>query len=793
MNNFQFKMKNRLDDMPNVLNEFLHRIECQRLEGECLRPLDLRPHVSGLCKRFSYRGHSLWLNTQAHKLFLDGLNKNAGVFTVATYESILRQCVDEELTAVQKANRAVQDMKKSLSHAKSEPSIDTAFESDQEANNVVIDLSYFEKRVYDRYRKSLNVKLIWKGRFYTAETRDISRTGLKLRLKIPIDVSENDIICVDVTPSAERQLEQPQLNYRVVRVNRLLNDTFLALQCTENKPKDGLTVINEHVATASRELLSEPVDHQDALLTAQALLAERFYMRSTSVVPFFVFGCKASETPLRIILGNQVNKHSLDAFVNSQGSYDFSTLVTKKRIKLLTRLALRDSKAETMIAVYRSPELKEPQIRADLECKNHKHWRRLLMRYVDLPGFRLFKVVARVARQPVELRVEDALNPIINNDEMFASKLIMDAKAVSIVGALIDVTEQISNWRQSGYHFNNNSNEESIVCYDDDQYLAPPLLVPIHYIQENRSEERYLGRMEVEVSIAGRFYTGMTRDISPHGLSVEIAGLGITYVNDRQATITFPRMEIRRSNKASSQQTFHDVPAELVSGSCNGDHLLHFKISDVPKGHQFSQAFSAFLEKRRSNLCLDSSHTLRAATSRLYSSIFMESSSTLPIFIYRKSHDDWSLRLGISVSPSPLIDYFEVADGVFDFKILTINGRLKRIMKEVTKSGSSELVLYLCKVRHGDAPSFDIQSLADFEAGCETDRDDFVQHALDHDFRCIKVILNQPGVPPKAEVEQAIDRLVQQSPCRSDRLKADFDNLIAIGDIVDITGLVLDP
>ncbi|MCU7804556.1 MAG: hypothetical protein KZQ96_15270, partial [Candidatus Thiodiazotropha sp. (ex Lucinoma borealis)] len=60
----------------------------------------------------------------------------------------------------------------------------------------------------------------------------------------------------------------------------------------------------------------------------------------------------------------------------------------------------------------------------------------------------------------------------------------------------------------------------------------------------------------------------------------------------------------------------------------------------------------------------------------------------------------------------------------------------------------------------------------------------------EHDFRCVKIVASLPNVPPKAEIEQAIDRLIRLSPGRSERLKADFENLIAIGDVVDMTGLV---
>ncbi|MEW8587174.1 MAG: hypothetical protein AB2531_15525, partial [Candidatus Thiodiazotropha sp.] len=147
---------------------------------------------------------------------------------------------------------------------------------------------------------------------------------------------------------------------------------------------------------------------------------------------------------------------------------------------------------------------------------------------------------------------------------------------------------------------------------------------------------------------------------------------------------------------------------------------------------------------------------------------------------------------GITSSPSPLVDYFEVADGEFDFSVMTMNGRLQWIMQKVIESGSAEIILYLSKERRGDAAEFKIDSLVDFEIDDESQRSDFVRRAMEHDFRCVKLIVNQPDVPPKAEIEQAIDRLVKLSPGRSKRLKTEFENLIAIGDAVDITGLVED-
>ncbi|MES9993840.1 MAG: PilZ domain-containing protein [Candidatus Thiodiazotropha sp.] len=777
-------------DSENLSTEFLSRIELQRLDSECLRSLDLRPHVTDPCKHYSYRGRSLWLNPEAQQLFSKGLDNNAGVFTVGTYESILRHFFIDLDQSQPDTDGDREENPVDRPHNSTLIVSSTVLKTDQTGNNLAIDLSYFERRVYDRIRTSLILGLTWKGETYTAETRDISQSGLQLRLRTPVQLDVDDIVRIDVTPLVDRELENPVLDYRVIRARRLLNDTLLGLQCIEKEAKDGLSALTDYITDICHSIYYDRADPEDALLTAKALLAERFYMRSTSMLPFFIFEHQDDQPPLRIIFGNSVNKRFLDIFERADGSYDFSSLATPKRIKLLTRLALRDSKADTLIAVYHSSQSSAPKVIADLECKNYKHWQRLLMRYGLQSGFRIFKVVARMARRPVEMRIEDALEPLNGKDNEFLGNLLTEAQHLSIVGALIDVTDHIRNSWQAINGFKQNAPEQPAICHNDEEPYMPPQLVPIHYIQDNRSEQRYLGQMKVEVIIAGLIYQGVTRDVSAHGLSVELEEPYVAFIHHRQATVSFPKLETYTSSRLRNQQTFRNIPADIVGKSAEGEQVLRLKIGDTPKGRQFSKTFAALLSKRDSDLCRDYSHSLRAATSRLYSSIFIESTSTIPIFIYHSENKDWTFRIGLTNSPTPLLDYFEVAEGIYNFSALTIQSRLQQLMREVSADGSSELTLYLSKVRRKNTPTFVIRSLADFEISDLNTRDKFIHDALDTDFRCLKIRANLPMIPPKAEIDQAVDRLVQLSQGKSERLKREFDNLIAIGDVIDVTGLI---
>jgi hypothetical protein len=395
-----------------------------------------------------------------------------------------------------------------------------------------------------------------------------------------------------------------------------------------------------------------------------------------------------------------------------------------------------------------------------------------------------------MARRPLEMRIEDALEPLINGDNELLNKLLIEAQHLVIVGALIDVTEQIRSSWQNINRFNYDSPEQPVICQTHEEPCVPPKLIPIHYIQENRSEQRYLGQMAVEVIIAGLSYKGITRDVSAHGVSVELKDPYVAFIHHREASLSFPKLEAYASSRLRNPQTFRNIPAEIVGKSTEGEQVLRLRISDDTKGREFSSAFSTLLSNCDSDLCRDYSHSLRAATSRLYSSIFIESASTLPIFVYHSDNRDWSFRIGLTNSPAPLIGYFEIADGVFDFSALTNQSRLQQLMREVSDNGSSELTIYLSKVRCKNAPTFEIRSLSDFEIDDVNIRNKFICDALDTEFRCLKIKANLPMMPPKSEIDQAVDRLVQLSHGKSERLKSEFDHLIAIGDVIDVTGLI---
>jgi hypothetical protein len=404
----------------------------------------------------------------------------------------------------------------------------------------------------------------------------------------------------------------------------------------------------------------------------------------------------------------------------------------------------------------------------------------------------VFKLVARHAHRPTPMRLYDAVEPLTAHADDLAEALLRDAGSLHIAGALIDVTPQIRGWRLDTRAAEGAAETDPNQCHADPRALPPPQVLPIRYIQENRSETRFRGRVPVAIHAAGETYQGETRDLSAHGLSVVPADAGVPLGEGAALEVTFPSLESKGSTLDRMRGTFREVPTEVAGAVPGEEPRLRLRVIDDRRGRRFANGFAELVTQRRSRLAKEVSHALRAATSRLYSSIFVESSSTVPLFVFPGSAGDWSFKLGLVPSPAPIVGFFEIADGVLDFSPLGLDGRLDRLMRQVAQAGSAEIAVYLYKERRTDRPGFVLRSWADGDTADEAARRAFIRRALGQDFRCVKMAVARPAMPPAAEIEQAVDRLTRLSPAKGQRLTAEFANLQAIGDLVDITGLIQD-
>ena len=592
---------------------------------------------------------------------------------------------------------------------------------------------------------------------------------------------------IKISPvAAKNDRASSKATYSVVRVTSILSDTLLALNCQEKQPNETVNYFRNIVSnqTGAGGSLSK-LDAEDALLTSYSLLAERFYMRSNSIIPFFLFRVSAKQVPLRLVFSNPNNECNLTVFKDASGSYDFSLLARQQFVKLLVKLARRDSQADALQAVAR-PAGGALRVLTNLECKQSGDWYRFLARNIHQPQFSVFKVVSRRVRRPVSLRILKDMDSLNSQSSDLAEGLLREADKLFIAGSLIDVTPQIHTWDLSAFTLPDEAESQPEATTEQDNLLPQPEVWPISFIEENRCEPRFLSQLRVEIKIADTIYQARARDISAHGLSVIADDPNIPARKGTSVQISFPHLKAASHALEIFRGTYRDIPFRVIGVEQGAETLIRMSQSKKDGNHRFARSFSRYLKQRKSNLPLELSHMVRSSASRLYSSIFIESSATIPVFLFRRNNDQqYIFKVGIVQSPCYLAKFFEVAEGEFDFTVFGETARMEQLLRDVERNDSAEITLFLYKERIPGMDRFRIVPVTDLD---KIRQADFINRPRERDFRFVKLIASKPQTPPPLEIEQAIESLQKFPQPKIEQLKTDFSDLVAIGDIVDVTG-----
>ena len=776
------------NDRTSADQAFLERAEQLRLQRECFHGLDLRQVSGEFCRRYIYNGRSMWLDDASRRIFQAGLDANTGVFTVATYEQILRNAGNPAVTdnnGETPVRRGDQNRRPVLP---ARPASAQKPQTQSSVHSSTFELGYFEKRSHERIKYTLPVLLLVDGRVIPGETRDISYSGLQVRTKVPLPAAKGDHIRVRISPVAETGANPgSEAAYRVVRVASLLSDTLLALECIEVASNRTLDYLRQLIVSKSTDNggKRKKLDIEDALLTSYSLLAERFYMRSSSVIPFFLFKVHSQKPPVRLIFSNPNNEHSLRAFRSSHG-YDFSVLARHKFLQLLTTLALREGQADILLGVHQ-PEPGAPLAAVtNSECGQGDSWYRYLAQHIQTPHFFVFKAVARRIRRPIAVRIMSDLDSLSSQSTDLAERLLQEAEKLVIAGALVDVTAQVQSWDLAPYLAPAQAPEIKPTATPSDTPKLVPEVRPISYIEENRREPRFVSQLHAECEAAGGRFSAKARDISAHGLCL-VCDTPPQIRTGEHLRVSFPHIKGGSSFLGLPRAAFRNIVYEVIAVENGNPIALRLKQASGWHGRMFNKAFHRYLDRRKRRLPLELSHLVRSAASRFYSSVFIESTATIPVFIFErpKTKPRFAIKAGVAQSPSYLAGFFEVANGEFDFDVLGEGRRLDKLLQQLRSQRSAEMVLMLRKEKIPGTARFRINNMP---LSTLPTTEYLANGGAEVDFCCIKLVACTPMSPPSLEVEQAIERLQDFSSPKTDELKAEFTNLVAIGDLVEITG-----
>ncbi len=780
---------------------FLQRMEERRLSQECMLRLDMRGKVPHECHRYVYRNREFWLDQISHEMFSKGLRENNDVFTVGMYEEIVSashtfkgiQAEREREAAARRevASAPGQVPAPEARGAAADPATSAASDQDTAAPEV-LPLGYYRNRREPRLQFAMAIGLHVDEQEVPAQTVDVSPHGLRVHCRQPLGLTRDESVGVTFTQlNDERDADLHHVMYRVLgsedgEFGQYIR--LLRLEDGDEHPQDALArLVDEQLNGVNRR---RKMDFEDERLTAASLLAELYYTNATPVIPVFLAG-EHGEPRVAAVCTNDNNRNLLRVFEDADGHLDFTGLSAPDRVRRLRALALDGGQQDPLIAVFRPEQGKLPRVVAEFEFDSEAEWFAFVNARCREDSFKVFKVLLRPAHRADCRKVYEKVERLSSKSLEVAEAVICDVYDVDTLGTLVDMTDQLEGWGFGRMIFEPEVVEAALPAAEAAARLTgqAPVVVPYGYV-EQRHEDRYKVTLAVEVESDGDVYSGVTRDVSVRGMCIELhsAPKGV----NRGDIVALALPELHR--RARQKVKLRDIPCEVARIERDGDKV-RLCLKRVLDAHSrpVTEFMRDMIDRNSSKMEPDLNDMVTAANSRLFAALGAENIGTVPLFVLRDPEtNDRSIKVALPQYGGSLAEFFEVAAGQYDFGPVGAPDRLVRLTSDLRKSGVAETTIYLYKRQLPGTAQFRIHAAAEPEFEDAQHKEAFIAEALNYDHCFVKVTVSAVRPPSDGELQAVLEPLAARSPHRASKLQSEFAQVMAVGDVVDVTRQVME-
>lgn len=401
-----------------VAQEFLERVQQGYLRRECIQEIDLRPPNNGTCRRYRWRNLILWLDDAAHKRFREGLERDQGFLTNSTYEHVL----NGHLSCG------------GLPPAWAERLVDSPQGPSRED---VICFGEVEKRSGPRIKRVVRTLLVTPERVFPARTRDVSASGIQVRVGTNCSLDYGDVVSVSFP---EWDVGKTRSHCRVVARRRVRDEIRLSLRCEDTST--GLSrLLEEYDEVAS---FSQSVESRRISREAFAYVIADLCAASTRLIPFLLVRNDAGGAGVDHVIGTERNRDLLAAFEIRPGRYDLSGLVMPRLLDQFSRLAAMGGQASLLIACYRLDRGHRVGVLSDLYFSRESHWHAFLATHRSEAQFRVFQLLVNPENsRSIWQAYADA--GLCGNAES-ESPITRVLSRTLAQCALVDITDEVRGW-----------------------------------------------------------------------------------------------------------------------------------------------------------------------------------------------------------------------------------------------------------------------------------------------------------------------------------------------------------
>lgn len=801
---------------------FLQRMDESRLTRPCFQTIDMRGRVAGECRPYAFNDRVHYLDDISFQMFEQGLREHKGVFTVGTFEAIVggahtlhaqenaremaaKRREEIEQRRLERARAAA--VERAIAAGNEQPVSETDVTAEFVDNPDILPLGYFRKRKHPRLQYACTVSLQRGNIKSSGVTRDISVSGMQIRIKGLTTFRKGQEVMVTLhgLPGEDSKSGPMRVIYTVVDIQERESETalFLARQDTGRPP--GFSPLIEGLIERYR--VKYKLDVDDEFQSVLCWYYERCYAQSAYQIPFFVERDDKCEPRVQAVAMSEGNSHLARFFCTDSDNYNFTPICLPQRLNRL------QEHASYILAMYRQRGDGDQCMRihsaADFECSSADAFHDLVRYALAQSEHCIVKV--HVSRSPAlsvpETKLDEVSQRLQHKSETQMVALRERLGRLHLVGYIADVTQDFhqalgaSNGAPDvgGLGAWVGSELRSIVdgAVREKTAISPeslrPELIRFGYV-ERRREDRYLAETRVDVDTGNRSLHGVSKDISTRGMCVKC---------DEQVTLARGapvKVGLVSLQQKKTSTNLMNIPYRVVNSRNEDDGTLLMLERVLGASREgLKEFFVELITKNQHKLGVDIGDIWGATVSRVYEAVLALNVPTLPFFLARSAEGGAQLQfVGVPESGNPLLKFFQV-EGGYDFRCLTERRIILalydavQILARQNRSSDErptpfEIELYLYKEFDELVGQSFIHMATELDFSSDAGREAFLMKLPEYDdWRCMKVVATFIQHLDEKTFDKMTEPVRAQSRHRAVRLAELAHAFVGYAELLDFT------
>ncbi|MGL5814467.1 MAG: PilZ domain-containing protein [Aeromonas sp.] len=754
---------NRLTQNENTNSRFLLKMELKRKCTPCRRVVDMRSELGELCQVYESEGITHFMPAEAIALFQSQCYLYRDGYTLGVYEA---------LQTWYKLNQGRMD-RLSLPSSPFHP-----FDV-----NAIPFASHYGRQEERMHFSSPMVLRLASGEKVFAKSSDLSLGGIRVSVPYLPDYQTGEQIEVIFTglerESANPLLRQP-IDYQILGEEQKEGKFWLRLVKSGDHP-------------AFERFLGEFIEHNrsryrvsvDYLLSAAIIKGyEQFYLPRMTGMPLF-FG--TGESPgLEIALRTENNQHLLEYWRDAKNRDMLASLFSPARMRdLLPRSGgLKETLIYSFTHSVRSHLYFFSATREELQQSG------LTALFFQVgarrPSWRVYKFSLEACSLPEADLDSQQGEPHQLQDMLLRERL----KQIGYVGVLQEIGLD-SQREEFGYDASQHHNANELQRFGHGLEAAPFEIETLHYVQL-RKEARYVHKTAIVIRHKERAWLGWTRDISAHGMQVELE----EPLDGEKGDIV--QVALPRLQELSKSMDLQRLPYRLVSQNLSRT-VLHLCIEGAPERHTGHQFFSLLIESNQNKLKATREHRRYRGMARALRNIFTHHLFDTPVYVNKQKAAPQLAAAGLSPRPrslSKLLHSCAEQEGQVNLYPLFQGGLLKtlllnplRTIEREDKPAQEEV--YIASLHsQGGTPLFLSRLASSFPTLVDKRR--FVELALQQgQFYSVLVGISRTGRPDTSFIANELDYIAKFAIHKAKKLEEELWSVVGVGELTDTSQATL--